>query len=248
MTSESPRDQWANLSDGWINSIEGDGSYHRKGLLDKWMLDAVGDVAGLKVIDLGCGEGRFSRMLSQEGADVTGLDFTERFVEYAQANKAKDETYVLGDMQDLSSIRDASFDLAVSYLSLVDVPDFQRALRETHRILRPDGRLVVCTLQPMVLAGGCWIKAGNEKLHFKLDNYFDEGERELWMSGGMVFNYHRTMSTYVNGFLEAGFRLDGIREPTPSPEQLSHYPQIADNLRVPEFIIYMLSKCDGENG
>lgn len=242
MEHDKTLDGWDGIADAWIESTNGRGSYHRKGLLDKWMLDAVGDVSGLKVIDLGCGEGRFSRMLAERGADVTGLDFTERFVEYARAHRIGGETYIPGDMQSLDGISDNSFDLAVSYLSLLDVPDLASAVGEAHRILRPGGRFIVCNLQPMTLAGGCWIKAGTEKLFFKLDNYFDENERILTMCGGTVVNYHRTLSTYINSFLDAGFRLAGIREPMPSPEQLAEYPEMSDNLRVPEFIIYLLSK------
>ena len=91
----------------------------------------------------------------------------------------------------------------------------------------------------MSTAGNCWIKDENGvKLHFRLDNYFDESERAM----GSVTDFHRTLSTYMNTFLEAGFRLDGIREPKPSPEQLRRYPEIDDLLRVPHFIIYLLRK------
>lgn len=231
---------WDGIADGWIEAVNG--SAHRDGLLDVWMLDAVGDVSGLKVLDIGCGEGRFSRMLAQRGAEVIGIDFTERFVEYANEHRVGTDTYVHGDAQDLRRFEDADFDLAVSYLTLLDIPDFERTVRESHRVLRPGGRFVIANLQPMTLAGNCWVKAGSEKLHFRLDNYFDESGRMLRMCGGEVVNYHRTLGTYINCFLASGFRLDGIREPMPSPEQLSKYPEIADNLRVPEFIIYLLSK------
>jgi SAM-dependent methyltransferase len=242
MEQEKPLDGWSGIAQEWIRIIGENGSCQRDGLLDAWMLDAVGDVSGLKVVDLGCGEGRFSRMLARRHADVTGLDLTARFVEYANAHRAGGETYIHGDMQNLAGIEGESFDLAVSYLSLLDVPDFERAVREAHRVLRPGGRFIVCNLHPMVLAGGCWVKAGTEKLHYRLDNYFDESERVLTMCGGTVANYHRTLGVYINCFMEAGFRLDGIREPKPSPEQVAKYPEIADNLRVPEFIIYLLEK------
>ena len=95
------RDRWTALSDYWINLMETNQSIHREGMLDGWMLEAVGDVTGLKVIDLGCGEGRFSRMLAERGAGVTGVDFCEPFIEYAQQHRARDEEYLLGDMQNL---------------------------------------------------------------------------------------------------------------------------------------------------
>ena len=58
-------------------------------------------------------------------------------------------------------------------------------------------------------------------------------------------NFHRTLSSYVSSFLDAGLVLEGIREPRPSPEQVAKYPGLDDNLRVPYFIIYLLSKPAG---
>ena len=238
--------QWAVMADEWIAAVEtrGDRNAHREGLLDSWMLAAVGDAKGLAVIDLGCGEGRFSRMLAERGARITGLDLSERFIEYAAEHRARDEEYILGDMEALSGIGHASFDLAVSYLTLVDVPDYESAIGEAFRVLRPKGRLVVCDLQPMTSAAMGWIRHGFDKLHYKLDDYFDEGERVLRMMPGdhKWTNLHRTLSSYPNAFLEAGFALEGIKEPKPTAEQVARFPYIANNLRVPEFIIYLLSK------
>jgi ubiquinone/menaquinone biosynthesis C-methylase UbiE len=206
------------------------------------MLNAVGDVGGLRVIDLGCGEGRFSRMLAERGAKVTGVDFCEQFIESASSQKLRDEEYVYGDMTDLHQFGDSTFDLAVSYITLVDVPDFRAAISEAHRVLKPGGRFVICNSHSMTTAGNGWIKFQNERLHFKLDNYFDEGVRVLITPKYSLTNFHRTLSSYVNAFLEAGFVLEGIREPMPSKEQAEQFPEVADNHRVPNFIIYLLRK------
>jgi SAM-dependent methyltransferase len=234
----SCQNEWESFAEEWIQKMR-DGDPHRVGLLDEWMLDAIGIVGGLRIIDLGCGEGRFCRMLAERGAAVTGVDFVPAFIEYASAHNVGDETYLVGDIQDLNQVPDESFDLAVSYVSLVDVPDLTRAVGEAYRIVRSGGRFIVCNLQPMSTAGNCWIKdESGRKLHFRLDNYFDESARAM----GSITDYHRTLSTYINTFLEIGFRLEGIREPKPSPNQLERYPEIDDLLRVPHFIIYLLRK------
>jgi hypothetical protein len=75
-----------------------------------------------------------------------------------------------------------------------------------------------------------------------LDDYFDESVRAVRISGHEIHNFHRTLSNYVNIFVNAGFAIEGMREPMPSPQQVEEYPDIADNLRVPLFIIYMLRK------
>ena len=241
---EQMRTEWTELAEEWMEAVRigGDRNPHREGMLDSWMLDAAGDVSGQRVIDLGCGEGRFSRMLADRAAIVTGIDLCEPFVEYALENRTRGEDYFVADMEDLSRIEDAAFDMAVSYVTLVDVLNLESAVGEAYRVLRPGGRFVVCNLHPMVSAGNGWIKHGTTKLHFKLGDYFDEGTRQMQTKGKSLTNFHRSLSSYVSSFLGAGFTLDGIREPKPSPEQAAEYPYIADNLRVPEFIIYLLRK------
>lgn len=55
-------------------------------------------------------------------------------------------------------------------------------------------------------------------------------------------NYHRSLSTYTCGFVDVGFLLEGIIEPTVTEEHLKVYPELDDELRVPNFIIYILRK------
>jgi hypothetical protein len=53
---------------------------------------------------------------------------------------------------------------------------------------------------------------------------------------------HRTMSSYVNAFLAAGFAIERMIEPAPNAEQLRKCPENEDNLRVPLFVIWGLRK------
>ena len=186
-------------------------------------------------------------MLAEQGAKVTGIDLCERFIEFAKEHRGNDEEYLVADMENLCQFPDHSFDVAVSYVSLVDTVDFERAVSEAHRLLRSAGRFIVCNLQPMCTAANAWFKdEQNRKLYFKLDSYFDEGPRDMPMFSSPVTNFHRTLSTYVNCFLNTGFILEALHEPKPSSAQLETCPDIDDNLRVPYFIIFLLRKSDEE--
>jgi ubiquinone/menaquinone biosynthesis C-methylase UbiE len=123
-------------------------------------------------------------MLAELGARVLGVDLCARFIEYANEHRVGSDRYRLDGVQHrLEGVANDSFDLAVSYVSLVDLPRPQLAVREAFRILRPGGRFVVCNLAPMVTAGNCWVKAGQQKFCFYRDNYFDETTRDMPMSG-----------------------------------------------------------------
>ncbi len=235
------RTQWTEAARAWV---EADQSV-RSGMLDDWVLDALGDVEGRSVIDIGCGEGRFCRLLSGRGATVTGVDLTKPLIARARALGQEGETYLVGDAADLAGVKDASFDLAVSYIVLVDLLDYRRAIEAAYRVLSPGGRFVVCNIHPMRSAeSGGWIRQGEKKLFYPLDRYWDEGARELELLGTSIVNMHRTISSYVSAFLEAGYTLEGIHEPTPSEAQLAEHPEFEDEFRAPNFIIYALGKPD----
>jgi hypothetical protein len=90
--------------------------------------------------------------------------------------------------------------------------------------------------------GGWHRTEKGEKLHVILDRYFDETERRWKMLGIDFTNFHRSLSTYVRGFLKAGFIMVDLIEPTLAEDELKDYPQLDDELRVPNFIIYVLKR------
>ncbi len=244
MNRDHLKREWLELSEPWIKEAQEGRNPTRNGLLDKPMLEACGNVKGLKILDCGCGEGRFCRILVDKGAEyVFGLDLCEPMIEAAKELQSGSDTYRVADVQNLSFIEDGTFDLIVSYLNQCDLPDFDANNREVFRVLRSGGRFIVANLHPMRSAVGQWHRTDNgEKQHVILDRYFDEGERCWKMMGVEFTNFHRSLSTYTTGFIQAGFRIDAITEPTITREKLKLYPELDDELRVPNFIIYALRK------
>ena len=174
---------------------------------------------------------------------MLGLDLCEPMIEAAREKQSARNAYRVADVQDLGFIESGTFDLAVSYLNQCDLPDFNANSREVSRVLRPGGKFVVANLHPMRSAVGGWHRdADGQKQHVILDNYFAEGARRWKMMGVEVTNFHRSLSTYARGFLDAGFDIEGIVEPTVTEEHLALYPELDDELRVPNFIIFILRK------
>ena len=244
MSKDCLRREWRSLAPAWIKEAREGRNPTRNGLLDKPMLDACGDVRGLKVLDCGCGEGRFCRILASRGAAyVLGLDLCEPMIRAAIERKSSHDEYRVADVQDLTCLGDRTFDLAVSYLNQCDLPDFHANNREVFRVLRAGGRFVVANLHPMRSAGGGWHKSPDgAKQHVILDRYFAEGERRWTMMGVEFTNFHRTLSSYLDGFLDAGFAIERIVEPTVTADQVRDYPELDDELRVPNFIIFALRR------
>jgi SAM-dependent methyltransferase len=167
-------------------------------------------------------------------------------IEAARQLQSQRDEYRVADVQDLSFLESETFDLAVSYLNHCDLPDFAANTREIFRVLKGGGRFVIANLHPMRSASGKWYRddQGN-KLHVILDDYFDEGERHWTMLGVEFTNFHRSLSTCINSFIETGFSLVRLIEPTVTEEQLVPYPDLDDEMRVPNFIVFVLEKPEG---
>lgn len=107
--------------------------------------DLLGPVQGLRILDVGCGDGTLAASLSLAGAHVIGLDSDREMLDAARARIAKgglDVALVWGDANALP-LADASFDAVVAVTVLCFIEDDARVVSEMARVLRPGGRLVL---------------------------------------------------------------------------------------------------------
>jgi ubiquinone/menaquinone biosynthesis C-methylase UbiE len=102
---------------------------------------------GMRVLDLGCGDGTTALPLAQLGADVTGIDIASNLVEAGNRRAAEAGLSNLrfreGDACDLEGVADASFDLTLSVFGAMFAPRPFDVAREMVRVTRPGGRVVM---------------------------------------------------------------------------------------------------------
>lgn len=226
---------WRESAAAWIADMGEDGDPGRRLVLDRAMLDRVGRRPFATMLDVGCGEGRFCRMLKPMGIATTGLDPTPELLAWAR-ERDPGGVYIEASAETMP-LPDAAFDLVVSYLSLIDIPDFRAAIAEMARVLKPGGVLLIANLTAMNTAGAGlrWKRdAAGTKQYFALDRYMDEfAAWEEWR-GIRIQNWHRPLSAYMAAFLGHGLRLTHFDEPLPH----SGDPQrIADYRRLPWFLV-----------
>jgi SAM-dependent methyltransferase len=244
---------WEAIADGWAERVRTGTDASRIYILDAAHLSLAGDVRGLRVLDAGCGEGRFARMLAERGATVTGIDFSPRMIELAREQEAKEPRgirYAEADMASLSQYPDEAFDLAVAYVSLVDVVEYEKAITEVSRVLAPGGRFVFSLVHPCFSppvfgweprTPGIVPLRDADKLFRKVDRYFPPGEVRfrMWPTApAETINYHRPISHYAHACRAAGLFIRDIVEPTPDPEVVERLDWLKSEFRAPTFIIF----------
>jgi len=195
---------------------------------------------GLRVLDLGCGFGWFCRWAREHGAArVLGIDVSERMLARARTTTSDSGiTCAKADMERLD-LHAASFDLAYSSLALHYVADLAGLLAEIDRALVPGGHLILSVEHPIYTAPThpAWSRDAEGRKTWPVDAYLVEGPRTTdWLAKGVI-KQHRTVATYLNLLLAAGFTLAHVEEWGPMDAQIADQPALADERQRPPFLL-----------
>jgi 2-polyprenyl-3-methyl-5-hydroxy-6-metoxy-1,4-benzoquinol methylase len=212
--SASAYDEIAEWYDAWVggNSMPEDDFFRAT-------VSLMGDVRGLRICDLACGQGRAARPLADRGAHVVAIDVSEKMLDIARRHEAAEPRgiiYVQADAQRLDDGLGEPFDGVVCHMALMDISDLEATLHTISQILKPDGWFVFAVLHPCFNLARSGEQETSEGWIRTVAGYFAEG---YWRSDtrtgppGKVGAYHRTLSTYVNALTAAGLIVERILEP-----------------------------------
>jgi SAM-dependent methyltransferase len=203
------------------------------------------DLKGLRILDLGCGMGWFARWARENGAaHVRGIDLSQNML-----NKARDKTEIDGieyeraDMDELK-LPDGAYDLVFSSLAFHYLLNFPALIQEVQKSLTSKGRLVFSIEHPIFTGPtrGGFITDEEGREIWPLDAYGKEGLRlREWFVDG-VRKQHRTVGTYINVLLEAGFELTDFVEWCPTEKELEKIPSLKTELIRPMFLLMGATK------
>ncbi len=180
-------------------------------------LALVGDVAGLEILDAGCGSGICSQKLAGAGARVRGFDVTPEMTTLARQRCAGLDVEIReADMtRPLDWLADHSVDGVLCSLALDYVAKLAPVFLEFHRVARPGGWLVFSMGHPM--RDWADVRSRGQKSYFETNRWGMH-----WAGFGepkpYVESYRRPLGDILNGLVDAGWMLDRFAEPLPAPE------------------------------
>ena len=244
------RRAWDNAIDVWEDFQETGKDFSRDRVHGPALLRALGPVKGLRILDIGCGQGRFTRRLGKRGAQVTGVDWSKAMIDTARRHERLQPLgieYRRMDAQNVSRAwPPATFDRVVACMSLMDMPNAPAVVRAVHRLLRPGGRFVFSVSHPLNTAAIQWERpsAGvRERGAMLVDRYFEEGPRQTqWAMARLKRPFatpywHRTLESWFGLLRRSGFVVDSLTEPHATERDARANPLLAGTTRVPFFLV-----------
>ncbi|AWN52959.1 class I SAM-dependent methyltransferase [Methylobacterium sp. 17Sr1-1] len=228
---------WDESAAAWIADMGEAGDFGRACVLDAPMLARIRGRGFRRALDVGCGEGRFCRMVQDHGVGTVGIDPTDALLRQARARDPAG-IYLPGRAEALP-FADGAFDLVVSYLTLIDIPDIRAAIPEMARVLAPGGSLLIANLASFCTAGG-WTEDPDGVRRFRIDDYLEERAEWAAWHGIRVHNWHRPLSLTMSLLLGQGLALRHFDEPAP---QGGDPAKVARYRRVPWFVVMEWEKA-----
>jgi malonyl-CoA O-methyltransferase len=210
-------DRWSEVYDHDLNPLVA--------LEEPVVREALGDVRGLSVLDLGCGTGRHSLWLAAAGARVTAVDFSEGMLAAARKKPgASDVRFQVHDLHQPLPFDAASFDRVVSGLVLEHLRDLRFVFGEARRVLKPDGRAVVSAMHPAMFLRGAFAR------------FTDPASGEKVAPGSVPY----PIGDFVMAAVRAGFALEDVVERAPDAAFAAALPRAEKYVGWPMLLVLEL--------
>lgn len=233
VTNEENIVAWSNIPLKEIEAFGDRGDFARQHLLNPAIFSLLGEVTGKKVLDAGSGTGYLARLLAKMGAKVTAVEPATDLFKYALAKEQANPQEIVYLQEDLSKISYRSkFDIVVSNMVFMDIPDWQTAIINCIHALKPKGILVFSIIHPAFEERSD--KIFEEKGYLKISEYL--AEYKIQQRHGFAF--HRPLSAYLNFVTSNSCNISQVLEPQ-LDEKLGKQQR---NYHVPNFIVFKVVK------
>lgn len=218
---------WGGVSDWYDELLKTDGDSYQAQVILPNLLRLLDLKAGIRVLDLACGQGFFSKAFAEAGARVIGADISPELIEKAKKNAPKAEFAV--SSADSLDFPDKSFDIITINLAIQNIENVKGVFSESFRLLRPTGRLFIVMNHPAfrIPKKSSWNFDENAKKQYRrIDSYLSESKEKIDMNPGGADNidgggtntkkftvsFHRPLQFYFKLLNNAGFSITRLEE------------------------------------
>lgn len=212
---------WGKVS-GWYDGVVENPESYQQSVIMPNLLRILSPKKNLRILDLGCGTGVFSRAFGDTGAFVDGVDLGKELINIAKqkSEKYKNIKYIISSADDLSVLNDNSYDVVTVVLALQNMKSLDKVVKEISTKLANGGRLILVLNHPAfrIPQWSDWYFDDKKKLQSRVvGKYMSEIEIPILMNPGdpkskKTFSFHRPMQVYVKAFAKEKLYITRLEE------------------------------------
>ena len=208
--------------------------------LEKPVFDElVGNLANLRILDLGCGNAAFGlEALQQECHSYLGIDGSHKMVEAAKEKLAGTLGTAVCATIETWDYPSHQFDLVTSRLALHYVAEIEAVFARVYQALVDGGRFIFSIEHPVITSSDKGWQTGGPRQDWIVDNYFETGPRQTTWMDGEVIKYHRTIEDYFAVLRATGFVVDAVRESRPQRARFRDEATYERRKRIPLMLFF----------
>jgi ubiquinone/menaquinone biosynthesis C-methylase UbiE len=205
----------------WYQKIVGDsGHYYHRHVIFPNIKRLYPPKAGVNVLDVGCGQGVYGRLLPAS-TNYTGLDLSKELIaEAKKLDHAKSHEYFVANATQPLPVGRSQYDLAISILALQNMADAQAAITEMIAALKPGGKIALVLNHPAfrIPRQSSWGIDEKNKLEYRrVNRYLSPLEVPINAHPGLknspvTWSYHQPISYYVSALTKSGCALTNFEE------------------------------------
>jgi len=246
------RDAWSRVAGKYVEHCRREVNWNKMIEIPA-MRRMLGDVAGKRTLEVGCGCAHYSIWLAQEGAEASGFDPAERLVDQAREDAAAAEVTVdlrVGGLELLAEYPAEHFDIVLFAMMLEYIDDLDAVFAGAARVLKPEGSVAISITHPMrhfseriEMPDGRRLRVVRGYLRRHVLEWTGwimgnaEGE-DVWCK-----SHCRPIEDYMSALVRAGFLIEALREPMAIDECHTLAPRIyQSNTDCPQFLLIRVVK------
>lgn len=215
---------WGLVAEWYDKHLEKSGDTYHDKVVHPNLLRMLGDMKGKHVLDLGCGQGIFSRLLADNGANVIGVDLGKELIDIAEK---KNEGYKFNihyfnsAAHDLFMVKDGTKDVVVCVLAIQNIEKLSETVAEASRVLAKGGKFIMVLNHPAFRNPRYthWGYDEDERIQYRrVDQYLSESKVRIDMTPGshedkkFTVSFHRPLQVYMKTFGKHGFAMTRLEE------------------------------------
>lgn len=199
--------KWDSAAESYAEAQQKSGFVRRN---EEFVRERFSRIKGLRVLDMGCGYGSFTRLFDEMGAEAVGCDGSEKMLQMAEKS-VPNARFDIVDLNGPLPYDNESFDVVFCNQVLMDIEDIETAVAEAERVLKSGGTFWFSIVHP-AFYDGVWQTEDGRKYAKAVSRYISHYsfENNFW---GATAHFHRPISYYLNAAAQRGLKFMRMDEP-----------------------------------